>query len=354
MDAALIGVCETSVCDFAASSGSGDIVVDGIVLAMQITLLAMQGAFDLGLAAVLDTLETANELAASMESPPARLGVTLVGIGRRVHTGRGFVVPVRAANSAPRPNAVVLPALGEKMPAGLLERLSQRDVAKAGGMLREWSQDGAWIGAACTGTFVLADSSLLDGHDATTSWWLAPLFRQRYARVGLDESRMLVSSGRFVTAGAALAHVDLALGLIRKHSPGLAALTARYLLVEPRASQAAFVIPDHLAHSDPLVERFESWARQHIKHGFSLAEAARTVGTSERTLDRRLRAVLGKSPLSYFQDLRVERAVHLLQTSKVSVEGIAAEIGYSDGVTLRTLLRRKLGRGVREIRARGR
>jgi transcriptional regulator GlxA family with amidase domain len=46
--------------------------------------------------------------------------------------------------------------------------------------------------------------------------------------------------------------------------------------------------------------------------------------------------------------------VHLLQTSQVSVEGIAAEIGYSDGVTLRTLLRRKLGRGVREIRSRGR
>jgi transcriptional regulator GlxA family with amidase domain len=339
------------VCGLAASAGSGEIVVDGIILAMNITLLAMQGAFDLGLAAVLDTLETANELAASMDSPPPRLVVSLIGTGRRVHTARGFVVPVRAANSTPRPNAVMLPALGEKTPAALLERLARRDVAKAGGMLREWSQDGAWIGAACTSTFVLADSTLLDGHGATTSWWLAPLFRQRYARVGLDESRMLVASGPFVTAGAALAHVDLALGLVRRHSPGLAALTARYLLVEPRTSQAAFVIPDHLAHSDPLVERFESWARQHIKNGFSLAAAARTVGTSERTLDRRLRAVLGKSPLAYFQDLRVERAVHLLQTSQASVEGIAAEIGYSDGVTLRTLLRRKLGRGVREIRS---
>jgi transcriptional regulator GlxA family with amidase domain len=334
-----------------STQGSGEIVVDGIVLAMRITILTMQGAFDLGLAAVLDTLETANELAGSMDLPPPPLEVTLAGLQRRVRTARGFLVPARAAAGAPRPDAVVVPALGEKMPASLVERLSQRDIVKAGDLLREWSQDGAWIGAACTSTFVLADSTLLDGHGATTSWWLAPLFRQRYARVGLDESRMLVASGGFVTAGAALAHVDLALGLIRRHSPGLAALTARYLLVEPRTSQAAFVIPDHLAHSDPLVERFELWARQHIKHGFSLADAARSVGTSERTLDRRLRAVLGKSPLSYFQDLRVERAVHLLQTSKVSVERIAAEIGYSDGVTLRTLLRRRLGRGVREIRS---
>jgi hypothetical protein len=32
----------------------------------------------------------------------------------------------------------------------------------------------------------------------------------------------------------------------------LASLCARYLLIEPRESQAAFVIPDHIAHSDPL------------------------------------------------------------------------------------------------------
>ena len=62
--------------------------------------------------------------------------------------------------------------------------------------------------------------------------------------------------------------------------------------------------------------------------------------------------MLGKTPLEYVQDLRVERAVHLLQTSGGSVDEIAAEVGYGDGVTLRTLLRRKTGRGVRELRVR--
>jgi transcriptional regulator GlxA family with amidase domain len=76
------------------------------------------------------------------------------------------------------------------------------------------------------------------------------------------------------------------------------------------------------------------------------------VGASERTMARRLRNVLGKTPLSYFQDLRIERAVHLLRTGSESVDQIAAQIGYADGVTLRTLLRRKLGRGVKELRAR--
>jgi transcriptional regulator GlxA family with amidase domain len=319
---------------------------------MQVVVLALQGAFDLGLSALLDTLGTANELASTMEPPAVAINVTLAGVRRRVRTAQGFSVPAVTAAKSRDPDAVLLPALGDKMPASLAERLTHRDVADAGGMLREWAQAGAWIGAACTSTFVLADSTLLDGRGATTSWWLAPMFRQRYSRIGLDESRMLVTSGAFVTAGAALAHIDLALGLIRRQSPALAALTARYLLIEPRTSQATFIIPDHLAHNDPLVERFENWGRRNLRRGFSLTAAARSVGASERTLARRLRTVLGKSPLEYFQDLRVERAVHLLQTSNSSVDRIAAEIGYSDGVTLRTLLRRKLGRGVRELRSR--
>ena len=60
--------------------------------------------------------------------------------------------------------------------------------------------------------------------------------------------------------------------------------------------------------------------------------------------------MLGKTPLSYFQDLRVEHAVHLLKTTKLDIERIAGRVGYADGVTLRTLLRKRLGRGVREIR----
>lgn len=58
-----------------------------------------------------------------------------------------------------------------------------------------------------------------------------------------------------------------------------------------------------------------------------------------------------QTPLSYFQDLRVERAVHLLKTTDHNIERIAGMVGYADGVTLRTLLRRRLGRGVRELRA---
>jgi transcriptional regulator GlxA family with amidase domain len=159
-----------------------------------------------------------------------------------------------------------------------------------------------------------------------------------------------VKSGRVVTAGAALSHMDLALWLVRSVSPQLAALTARYLIVDARPSQSVYALTDHLIHADPIVQRFEGWARARLKQGFSLDDAARAVGSSKRTLARRMQRVLGKSPLAYFQSLRVERAVHLLKTGSASVEEVAARVGYSDGATLRTLLRRQLGQGVKEIR----
>jgi transcriptional regulator GlxA family with amidase domain len=100
-----------------------------------------------------------------------------------------------------------------------------------------------------------------------------------------------------------------------------------------------------------LVERFDRWVRQHLCTAISLDVVADELATSKRTLTRRLNAVLGKTPVEYIQDLRIERAVHLLRTSELTVERIAEQVGYADGHTLRTLLRRRIGKGVRELRA---
>lgn len=317
---------------------------------MRILVLALDGVFDTGLATVLDAFGTANELAELFGPASSRFEVTVVGVRKAVTTAQGLAVPVAPLPRRLIPDWVVVPAIGARMPGPLEAALGRPDVGDACEALRWWAGRGAATAAACIGTFIAAEAGLLDQQDSTTTWWLAPLFRQRYPKVRLDESRMIVRSGRVVTAGAALSHMDLALWLIRQKSPRLAALTAKYLVVDSRPSQSAYVLVDHLAHSDPLVERFEGWARGRLKHGFSLADAAAAVGSSKRTLARRMQAVLGKSPLSYFQELRVERAVHLLKTTDESVEEIAARVGYADGVTLRTLLRRHLGRGIREIR----
>jgi transcriptional regulator GlxA family with amidase domain len=318
---------------------------------MRIFVLALEGLFDSGLTTMLDAFMMANSLACATGMRSAGFDITVAGMRPQVHTQLGMQVPVRDMTGAPAPDWVVLPALNRTTAEALVPVLGRDDVVDALAALRAWRSGGARIAAACTGTFVLAESGLLDGGEATTTWWLSPLFRQRYPKVHLDAHRIVVPSGSVLTAGAALSHLDLALWLIRNNSPELAALVARYLVFDARLSQSAYAISDHLSHSDPLVERFDRWVREHLDAAITLDAAADALATSKRTLTRRLNEVLGKTPVEYIQDLRIERAVHLLKTSKLTIDRIAEQVGYADGVTLRTLLRRRIGKGVRELRS---
>jgi transcriptional regulator GlxA family with amidase domain len=265
---------------------------------MRIFVLALEGVFDTGLTTVLDGLTMANSLARTTGVTTAGFDITVVGMRPEVRTSLGMQVPVHDVTDLPAPDWVVVPALNRTTAEDLVPALGRNDVIDALDTLRSWRSGGARIAAACTGTFVLAESGLLDGGEATTTWWLSPLFRQRYPRVHLDAHRIVVPSGNALTAGAALSHLDLALWLIRNNSPELAALVARYLVFDSRLSQSAYAISDHLSHSDPLVERFDRWVREHLDTAIALDVAADALATSTRTLTRRLNAVLGKTPHS--------------------------------------------------------
>jgi transcriptional regulator GlxA family with amidase domain len=328
-----------------AFGGSGGNDIDDMISAMRIAVVVLDDVFDSGVATVLDTFETASGLA-----PELRFEATAVAVRAHVHTHHGFAVPTQQPPRKP-PDLAILPAIACKQPDTLAAALARPDVRDALELLQRWSARGTRLAAACTGTFVLAEAGLLASHRATTTWWLGPMFRERYPDVELDEQQMVVADRGVVTAGAALAHLDLALAFVREKSPNLAGLVARHLLIDDRASQAPFVAPGHVSHDDDLVKRFESWTRRHLAEPFELARAARAVGASERTLQRRIRAVLGKRPVAFVQDLRLERAVHRLRTTRDTVDEIATAVGYGDASTLRTLLRRKLHTGVRELRA---
>lgn len=316
---------------------------------MRLVILALDGVFDTGMTVLLDMFSTANELAAAQGQQRPPFEVIVVGVRREIRTALGLTTAVAPAEAVGQPDWAIVPALNAKLPERLVEALGRPDVRDGLGHLRAWHDAGINLAGACIGTFLLAEAGVLDGQEATTTWSLAPLFRQRYPQVRLDDARMIVAGRRVVTAGAAMGHLDLALWLMRQASPEMAALVARFMLVDKRPSQAQYMIPDFLAHADPLVERFERWARARLASGFSLRDAADALAVTPRTLQRRTEAVLGKSPLAFFQDMRVERARHLISIGQ-NLETVAGEVGYADAATLRSLLRRRLGRGVRELR----
>ncbi len=189
---------------FLLDGSSGAIDIDGMISDMRIVLLATEGMFDTGLSVLLDTLGTANDLSAEPDQR-AHFQVQIAGVRDRVATHQGLQIPVVPVTDVVTPDLVMVPALGEKSPDTLGQALERDDVKDAAAHLMVWHGAGARIAAACTGTYLLASTGLLDGLRATTTWWLGPDFRQRFPAVELDDTKMVVDAQGCITAGAALA-----------------------------------------------------------------------------------------------------------------------------------------------------
>ncbi|MEU2261712.1 helix-turn-helix domain-containing protein [Streptomyces sp. NPDC019645] len=320
---------------------------------MKVAVLALDGVFGSGLSAILDVLHTANALRDELPQPPPEWWLRTVGFRRRITTGVGHVVLTEPARSALDADLLVVPAAAERRPDALLAYVSGDTTRPARRLLAEAGAAGMPIASACTGTFLLAESGVLDGRRATTSWWLSPVFRARYPAVDLDETAMVAFSGGITTAGAAFSHLDLALAVVRASSPALAELVSRYLVVDDRPSQAAYAIPAALARNHPTVSAFERWAREHLHEPLVVPDAARALGISERTLQRALSRTLGTTPVRFVQDLRIEQAGHLLRTTDLPLPVIARRVGYENASTLRLLLRTRAGTTATGLRGRG-
>ena len=99
------------------------------------------------------------------------------------------------------------------------------------------------------------------------------------------------------------------------------------------------------------MQAFERAVRSNLEEPFDLARVSRALHTSARTLQRRVRSSVGRSPVRFVQHLRLQRALGLLRAGRESVDAIAERVGYQSGHTLRQLLKRELGAGVRKLKA---
>ena len=309
---------------------------------MRIGLVVTDGCFGSGVAALVDILGVANAVRDDVDGSIPPIETVVAGTRRQVATGFGMSITTqRTLRELDDLDVLVVPALGTMTgPAteAALDCATGRSLVRA---IRAVDPSAVHFAAACTGVFALAEAGLADGRRATTTWFMVPTFRRRFPEVALDLDSMVVVDGQIITAGAAFAHIDLALTLVRMVSAELAQRVARLLVIDERPSQAAYVAYDQLAHDDPLVLAFERHVRVHLAEPFDVATAAAAIGVTRRTLERKTKQALGVSPLGLVQRLRLQRAEHLRRVSDLSSEQIARRVGYANAATLRALRHRQ-------------
>lgn len=313
-----------------------------------ILVLALDGVMDSSLAITLDTFR-AGQAFLGRTGKPANIQVITAGYKKHVSTGGGLRLRVDSlfreiAASGVKPDWVIVPGSGMVGDTEITARCAKKDVIELMRLLQALNDRSVRIGASCSSVFFLAQAGLLNGRRATTTWWLAHLFRSRFPDTTLDETRMLVRDGPYMTAGAAFSQLDLALAIVADTmGTAVAHLCSRYMLIDQRSSQARYMMPTHIHEIDPTVIAAERWIDAHLAAPISVASLSSELAVSPKTLSRRIVAATGVSPIKFIQRRRLLCASHLIETTSMSIEAIAAKVGYQDGTALRKLVKREFG-----------
>lgn len=316
---------------------------------MSFTIIVLEGAFATSVAATLDMLRAARSLGAkSLEFEVCSVDGGQVPLTERVslQTSR---LRVLARDDV---TTWVIPGLGMTNAAAVRARLGRPDAMKLSKAIARHVSRGGRVAASCTAVFLLQQAGVLVGRRATTTWWLAGLLTELEGQCRVDSNAMVCADGPIITAGAAFAQADLMLHLLRERCGArLVDLLARTMLLDGRQAQAKFIAPELLANGDALIARITSELEAHFPNPPGVAELASRLGMTERTLSRHVRRATGRSPLALVHSVKVRRAQALLQATHLSIDDVAAEVGYQDASTLRRLMKKLGGGSPRALRS---
>jgi transcriptional regulator GlxA family with amidase domain len=206
--------------------------------------------------------------------------------------------------------------------------------------LRSHHAAGGSVASVCSGADALGAAGLLDGRRYTTHHDLTDELAARYPKATIVRDVLYVMDDRVITSAGIASGIDLALHLVAvARGAEAAARVAREMVVYARRNgdelQESAMLR-HRAHLSDLVHRVQNVIDARYADRLLLADLARDVGVSERTLTRIFTTATGLTPLRYQQLLRLERAEHLIGHG-TTVEGAARAVGFEDARMLRRL-----------------
>ena len=221
--------------------------------------------------------------------------------------------------------------------------------------LRKMHEQGAYLGAVCSGAAYLAETGLMDGREATTHWGVADMLRERYPNVRWRPEQFVTEDGRICCSGGVYASIDISLYLVEKFCGHEIALQcAKSLLVGlPRSCQSGYsVLPLSRPHSDERIGKAEKHLRTHFREEIGINALAKRCARSPRTFIRRFKGATGRLPGEYVQMMRITAARELIEGDPSSIHELSEHDGYADLNFFRSLFKRHTGMTPAEYRAR--
>ncbi len=314
--------------------------------AVHVSLLALPDAVLSTLAGIFDVMNAGALLGASPGERKARFRVEIVGesTGPLVLASGVPIEVQRSVDAVDASDIVIVPSVllrGAGWQKGRYPRLVE--------WLERMHARGAVLCSACSGVFLLAETGLFDGRDATVHFGYARDFSAAYPSVPIHPERVLVVSGlreELISSGASTTWHDLVLYLIGRYAGATdaQAVARMYALQWHQDGLTPYMTFEGRSdHGDAEIEAAQRWLSRHFSVANPVEEMIKRSRLAERTFKRRFTTATGLAPIAYVQRLRIEDAKRRLERTDASVDEIGWRVGYEDAAFFRRLFKRTTG-----------
>lgn len=313
---------------------------------LHVSLVALPDAVVSTLAGIYDVMNGASlmDLVSPGAQPPFRIEIVGEATGA-LPLASGVPIEVqRSIDTVDASDIVIVPSVllaPQGWRKGRYPRLA--------GWVRRMHDQGAMLCSACSGLFLLAETGLFDGKDATVHFGYARAFAQLYPAVTIHPERVLVISGlreELVCSGASNTWHDLVLYLIARHAGATTAQeVARMFALQWHLDGLTpyMVFEGRSDHGDGEILSAQQWLSRHFSVAHPVEEMIKRSKLAERTFKRRFAAATGLTPIAYVQRLRIEDAKRRLERTDAAVDEISWRVGYEDPAFFRRLFKRTTG-----------
>jgi transcriptional regulator GlxA family with amidase domain len=215
--------------------------------------------------------------------------------------------------------------------------------------LRRMYDNGAVLCSACSGIFLLAETGIFDGKDATVHFSYARTFAATFPAVPIHPERVLMISGvreELVSSGASSAWHDMVLHLIARYAGSSAAqeIARMFALQWHHDGLAPYIVFQGKSdHGDAHIQSAQQWLSEYFSVANPVEEMIKRSKLAERTFKRRFINATGLTPIGYVQRLRIEDAKRRLERTDAPVDEVSWRVGYEDPAFFRRLFKRTTG-----------
>ena len=271
------------------------------------------------------------------------VGLTLEPV---VYQGLFSIRPTKTINEIDKTDLIIISPI-----SGDLALEVQQNMEFVNWIKVQRIKNGTELASLCKGTFLLAETGLVNGKSCATHWTAHDLFKHKYPEVNLIPEKIICEDNGIFTSGGAYSILNFTLYLIERYFGRETAIWCSKIaeIDFDRKSQSEFIIFNgQKDHSDIAVQKAQEYIENNFQDKLSVEQIADTVNLSRRSFLRRFKKATFNTPLEYIQRVKVEAAKKQLENTTKSILEVMYFIGYNDDKAFRTTFRKYSGLSPKE------